>query len=87
MENVAFANDAKVMSKGQVTIPKNVREVLGVKEGNRVTFVVEGKTVRVVNSFVYALEKLQDEMKEYSGKYSEEEIMDWVKEMRGKYEA
>lgn len=86
MENIAFANDAKVMAKGQVTIPKNIRKILGVQEGNRVTFVVEGNTVRIVNSFVYALEQLQKEMKEYHGKFSEEEIMSWVKEMRGQYE-
>ena len=36
-----FANDAKVMSKGQVTIPKNVRAALGVDTGDRVTFIVD----------------------------------------------
>ena len=42
MSQVAFVNDAKVMDKGQVTIPKNVRQVLGVTNGDRVTFIVEG---------------------------------------------
>ncbi|HPY45661.1 MAG TPA: AbrB/MazE/SpoVT family DNA-binding domain-containing protein, partial [Sphaerochaeta sp.] len=28
------------MSKGQVTIPKDVRTVLGVESGDRVTFIV-----------------------------------------------
>ena len=45
----------KVMSKGQVTIPKEVREVLGFGNGDRVTFVVNHGKVIVVNSAVYAI--------------------------------
>lgn len=33
---------AKVTSKGQVTVPKAVRDALGIKEGDQVTFRVEG---------------------------------------------
>lgn len=33
---------AKVTSKGQVTVPKAVRDALGIKEGDDVTFRVEG---------------------------------------------
>jgi antitoxin PrlF len=33
---------AKVSSKGQVTVPKAVREALGIKEGDAVVFRVEG---------------------------------------------
>lgn len=47
-----FTDNAKVMAKGQVTIPKDVREVLGVSSGDRVTFIVEGSNVRIVNSAV-----------------------------------
>ncbi|MCD2491951.1 AbrB/MazE/SpoVT family DNA-binding domain-containing protein [Lacrimispora sp. NSJ-141] len=50
------------MAKGQVTIPKDVREVLGVASGDRITFVVDGNTVRIVNSVVYAMQMLQQEM-------------------------
>lgn len=32
---------ARVTSKGQVTIPKRVREALGIKPGSRVEFVLE----------------------------------------------
>ena len=37
----AFVDNAKVMAKGQITIPKDVREVLGVASGDRVSFIVE----------------------------------------------
>lgn len=33
---------AKVSSKGQVTVPKAVREALGIEEGDQVVFHVEG---------------------------------------------
>lgn len=57
-----FIDNAKVMAKGQVTIPKDVRNVLGLDHGSRVTFIVEKGSVRMVNSAVYAMQVLQNEM-------------------------
>lgn len=51
-----FVDSAKVMSKGQITIPKDIRKILGVDNGDRVTFVVEGNNVRLVNSAAYAMQ-------------------------------
>ena len=59
MAESIFVNDARVMSKGQVTIPKNVRTALGIETGDRVTFIVDGANVRVVNSAVYAMMRFQ----------------------------
>ena len=75
----AFVDNAKVMSKGQVTIPKDVRDVLGVANGDRVSFIVEGNSVRIVNSAVYAMQILQAET---AGLTSEEDILAMVHEMR-----
>ena len=72
-----FVDSAKVMAKGQVTIPKDVREVLGVSNGDKVTFIVEGETVRVVNAAVYAMQMLQLRMlgeAEKAGITSEEDV-------------
>ena len=63
-----FVDSAKVMAKGQITIPKDVRDVLGVSSGDRVTFIVEGNTVRIVNSAVYAMQMLQQEITEMQGR-------------------
>lgn len=62
-ESAALVNDAKVMAKGQITIPKNIRAALGVSTGDRVTFIVENGSVRVVNSVIYAMQKFQEQMK------------------------
>ena len=85
MQANAFVDNAKVMAKGQITIPKDVREILGVSSGDRVSFVVEGNTVRLVNSAVYAMQVLQSEMRgeaERAGLVSDEDVMALVKELR-----
>ena len=85
----AFIDNAKVMAKGQITIPKDVRTVLGVSNGDRVTFIVEGHIVRLVNSAVYAMQVLQGEMAgeaQRTGLNSEEDVMALVKEMRNEAE-
>ena len=77
------------MAKGQITIPKDVRDVLGVASGDRVTFVVEGNTPRIVNSAVYAMQMLQQEMAgdaERSDLDSEDDVMALVKELRNEDE-
>lgn len=38
----------RITSKGQVTIPQELREQLGFLPGSEVTFVAEGNTLRVV---------------------------------------
>ena len=89
MLETSFIDNAKVMSKGQVTIPKDVRKVLGISNGDRVTFVVENGSVRLINSAVYAMQMLQAQMKgeaEQAGLTSEEDIMSRVKEVRAESE-
>lgn len=85
MAEAIFVNDARVMSKGQVTIPKNVRAALGVETGDRVTFIVDGANVRVVNSAVYAMLRFQEQMKGQAkkvGMLTEEEVAEWITQSR-----
>ena len=84
-----FIDNAKVMSKGQVTIPKDVREILGISSGDRITFVVENGNVRLINSAVYAMQLLQAQMAndaENTGLTSDESMMDLLKEVRAESE-
>ena len=87
MLDTAVINDARVMSKGQVTIPKNIRAILGIAPGDRVTFVAEKDSVRVVNSAVYAMQKFQEEMRgsaASTGFASEDDIAEWITKSRRK---
>ena len=43
-----FMDTAKVMAKGQVTIPKRIRELLNLENGDYVTFVVNKDYVTFV---------------------------------------
>ena len=51
---------AKVTTKGQITIPKAIRELLDLKEGSKIIFIQKGKDVIIKNSSMLALEKIQD---------------------------
>ena len=85
MPNAMIVNDARVMSKGQVTIPKNIRSLLGIEPGDRVSFIFENGSVRVVNSAIYALEKFQKEMAgqaEAAGFLTEDDVAEWITKSR-----
>ena len=87
MGEAKFVDDAKVMSKGQVTIPKNVRAALGIETGDRVTFIVDGSEVKVVNSAEYALRRFQEQMKgeaKRAGLFTEEDVAEWITSSRRK---
>lgn len=54
-------DNAKVMSKGQVTIPRDIRQRLRIAEGDRVTFICWRYAI-VMNANLYAMKTLQKEM-------------------------
>ena len=51
---------AKVMSKGQVTIPISIRKKLNLKEGDKVVFIEKDGNMVIANSAMVALQKVQD---------------------------
>ena len=57
MEDI-FMDTAKVMSKGQVTIPKRIRELLDLQNGDYVTFVVNNDKVQIQNSKIFIEENI-----------------------------
>ena len=57
--------------------------------GSRISFIVEGGTVRIVNSAVYAMQMFQGEMvneAKRAGLTSDDDVMTLVKELRNKDE-
>jgi len=59
---------AKLTSKGQITIPQEIRKKLNLKQGDKVIFFEEDGKIYFQNSSMVALSLIQDEMK---GKASE----------------
>ena len=50
---------SRVTSKGQVTIPVEMRRKLGVKDGDKVVFFVEGNRIIIANAAIVALKEVQ----------------------------
>lgn len=76
---------AKVMSKGQITIPKEIRQKLGVDTGDKVMIIWDGERVSMMNPVAYALKMIQMEMEgeaEKVGLGTEEEIIAYCKQIR-----
>lgn len=75
---------AKVMAKGQVTIPKDIREKLKINEGDQLVFVYDNEKVIMMNSAVYAMKLMQDIMKGAAEKQNikEEDVSKIIREIR-----
>lgn len=76
---------AKVTSKGQITIPVGIRRKLGLRDGDKVLFVEEGKKIIMMNSSIEALLEAQKAFAgeaERAGIKDEEDLMAIIKEMR-----
>jgi AbrB family looped-hinge helix DNA binding protein len=76
---------AKLTSKGQITIPKQIRNKLKLKEGDKVFFIEEKGKIYFQNSSQIALVEFQDEMKGQAVKSkfnSEEDVVSYIKNLR-----
>ena len=76
---------AKVMSKGQVTIPISIRKKLNLREGDKVVFIEKDGNMVIANSAMVALQKVQDAFEgeaERLGLKTEEDVVSLVKEVR-----
>ena len=75
---------SRISSKGQVTIPKTIRELLNLNEGDRVAFLEENGKIMITKASLIALNELQvalsKEVKEKS--ISEEELLNELKIVR-----
>ena len=76
---------AKVTSKGQITIPIDIRRTLGVKEGDKIMFVEEQGRIIMMNSSMDALRKAQAAFTgeaERLGLRDEQDVADLVSALR-----
>ena len=76
---------AKITTRGQITIPIEIRKKLGVKDGDKVIFLEENGRIIMENASMVALKKAQEAFlgeAERLGLKSEEDVMALVKEVR-----
>ena len=82
-------NTAKVMSKGQITLPIDIRKQMRLSTGDRVALIYEGNRVIMMNPAHYAMETLQKEMAgdwEKAGIHSQDDLDALVREVRAEVE-
>lgn len=76
---------AKVTSKGQITIPIDIRKKLGVKEGDKILFLEEEGRVVLMNSSMAALRNAQIAFAgaaEEAGLRDEDDVADMIAQLR-----
>jgi AbrB family looped-hinge helix DNA binding protein len=76
---------ARVSSKGQITIPIEIRKKLKLKEGDKVLFAEENGNIFVLNASLVALKEIQENMKDEAKKQylnSEEDVNEYVEKIR-----
>ena len=75
----------EMTESGQITIPLSLRERLGLKGGDKVALVGEGKGVRLLHPFAAALREVREAMlgeAEKAGLADDEAIIDYCREVR-----
>jgi len=78
---------AKITSKGQITIPIEIRRKLGVKDGDKVLFVEEAGRIFILNSSMEALREAQAAFAgeaERTGLKNMDDVVDMIKDVRRK---
>jgi len=76
---------AKVTSKGQITIPRDIRVKMGLKKGDKIIFFEEDGKFFFQNSASIALKNLQKSMKgeaEKAGFTNPDDVVEYIKSRR-----
>jgi len=82
-------NTAKVMSKGQITLPIDIRQKLKLQTGDRVALIYENDRVILMNPAIYAMENFTQAMAgewEKAGISSEDDLLALCREVRDEVE-
>lgn len=78
---------AKLTSKGQITIPLAIRNMLGLKTGDKVFFEESRGKVYITNASQITLANIQTQMQgeaEKTGFQTEDDVIAYIKELRKK---
>ncbi|MDR3047192.1 MAG: AbrB/MazE/SpoVT family DNA-binding domain-containing protein [Bacteroidales bacterium] len=83
-------NNAIIRDKGQITLTKDILEILGVCTGDKVTLIKQDNRVIMMNPAVYAMNVLQEGMIgefEKANIFTDDDVMALVEEVRSEIEA
>jgi len=78
-------DNAKVLPKGQITIPKDIRKQLNINVGDRLTLVCENDRLILMNSAMFALKEFQQAMEgeaHKAGLRADDEVVNLIMQMR-----
>ncbi|HNQ96809.1 MAG TPA: AbrB/MazE/SpoVT family DNA-binding domain-containing protein [Treponemataceae bacterium] len=76
---------AKVTSKGQITIPQEIRKKLKLKEGDKVFFVEDNGSLQFLNASQVAIRAVQNGMSgeaKKAGFTTEDDVVQYIKRIR-----
>lgn len=85
MKGVPIMEVAKITSRGQITIPIDIRKKLGLKEGDKVIFIEEGDKIIFANAAKIAFKNMQEAFEgeaERLGLKDEQDVVNMVDEVR-----
>ena len=78
-------NLAKMSANGQITVPMEIRNLLNMKEGDKISFIDRGGEIIIDNASAKAIlnaQKAFSDVAESLGNPNEAAIQSWVDEMR-----
>jgi len=76
---------AKITTRGQITIPAEIRKKLGVRDGDKVIFLEENGRIIMENAAMISLKNAQDAFSgeaERLGLKTEQDVVNLVKDVR-----
>lgn len=75
---------SRISSKGQVTVPKSIRDLLNLTEGDRVAFIEENGKIIITKANLTALRQLQEAISQEADEKGimEEELLNDLESIR-----
>ncbi len=81
-----YMNLAKISANGQITVPAEIRRVLGLKSGDKILFFQNPNGEIVINNAsaqaIYKAQKAFEGVSEQMGVYNEDDVQALVDEVR-----
>ncbi|MFH1133221.1 MAG: AbrB/MazE/SpoVT family DNA-binding domain-containing protein [Nanoarchaeota archaeon] len=73
---------ARVSSRGQVAIPSQIREALGLEEGNKLVFIFDGENLIIKKASAETFLSVTEPLRNARKKINESEVVDLIHRIR-----